>query len=216
MKIHRIIMLAGLFSAAGLMSTTCLKENPITDAQKLAALRHVSLTYDGIGYELNLPEGAGSGQSFASLLLEDSSTYADPANYSINLAVEAVADNTDPGEEDAKFDGLRMDLVMDDLESEPIEVESEGFEVGAGQTQAIDMGTTINMETHRNSCLYIFQQVADGEDILVTIHPYFLYKIGSLEGEIPLPAVQKSIPTTASEDTKLFLGQLLESGIFNE
>jgi hypothetical protein len=191
-------------------------EKAISDAQKVAALKDVTVTYDSITYELVLPAGAGTGASFVDLILNDSSTYANPANYGVNFAIVATADNTNPGERDAKFDGLVIDMVMDTLESEPIHMVSDGFEVKAGVTETTSLDASINLETHRKSGLYIFQQVVDGEDLVVTLHPYLLYEIGTLSGDIPLPTVTKHIPTTASDETKAFLSGLLTSGLFDE
>lgn len=211
-----MVLVNSLVIALVMLAGACIEDNPLTDAQKLAAMRYVKISYEGMSYEISLPSGAGSGQSFAELMIADASTYTNPANYSITISVDASADNTDPGKEDAKFDGLGVDVVMDTLDSEPIEMMSAGFEVDKGEIHPIDLSASINLETHRKSGLYIFQQTVDGNDLATTLHPYLLYDIGTLEGEIPLPAQQRDIPTAASQETKDFLSQLLASGIFEE
>lgn len=216
MRILRFVLISCLVLGITILNSGCDQDNPLTDAQKLAALRHVKLHYNGMTYDISLPPGAGSGQSFAELMLADSSTYTNPANYSITIIVNATADNTDSAAEDAKFDGLGIDVVMDTLESEPIEMMSGAFEVDKGDSIPVTMDATINLETHRKTGLYIFQQTVDGNDLETTLYPYLLYNIGTLEGEIPLPAMHKNIPTEASAETKEFLGQLLASGIFDE
>ena len=213
----RLTIIFGIILIISLMFTGCSEDNnPLSDAQKIAALRKVTIVYDSMSYEIGLPPGALSGQSFADLLLNDSSTYADPANYSIAISLNITADNTDPEAEDAKFDGMDIDMVMDTIESNPIIMSTEGFEVMKGETYPVATSTTINLETHRQPGLYIFRQTVDGNDLATTTYPYLHYELGIQQGTINLPSIYKDIPTRASEETKEFLRQLLESGIFDE
>ena len=213
----KIYVIYGLILLMGLMFVGCSEDNnPLTDAQKIAALRKVKIVYDSMSYEIGLPPGALSGQSLADLMLNDSSTYADPANYSITISLNVTADNTDPDAEDAKFDGMDIDIVMDTIESNPINMSTEGFEVKKGETYPVETSTTINLETHREAGLYIFRQTVDGNDLATTTYPYLHYVLGIEQGTLNLPSIYKEIPTRASEETKEFLRQLLESGIFDE
>ncbi len=188
----------------------------LSDAQKLAALRNITVQFNGMEYEIGLPPGALSGKSLAQLLLEDSSTYKNPENYSITITANLTADNTASNAEDAKFDGMDVDIVLDTIESNPINMNTPGFEVGKGKTYPVQMGTTINLKTHRAAGLYIFRQTVDGNDLATTTYPYLHYTLGSQTGTIELPSIYKEIPTRASDETKEFLSQLLDSGIFDE
>jgi hypothetical protein len=192
------------------------EDNPITDAQQIAALRNVKVVYDSMTFEIGLPSGALSGQSFFELLQNDSSTYADSENYSILIALNMTADNTDSDAEDAKFDGMELNIVMDTIESNPVNMSTEGFQVNKNETYPVATETTINLKTHRAAGLYIFRQTVDGNDLATTIYPYLNYEIGIQQGTLNLPSIYQEIPTRASDETKEFLRQLLESGIFDE
>jgi hypothetical protein len=194
----------------------CADENPVTDAQKIAALRKVKIVYDSMTYEIGLPPGALSGQTLLELIQSDSSTYTNPENYSIRISLNVTADNTDPAAEDAKFDGMETDIVMDTIESNPIQMTTEGFEVKKNEVYPVTTETTINLKTHRATGLYIFRQTVDGNDLATTIYPYLNYDIGLQQGTLNLPSIHKDIPTRASDETKEFLRQVLESGIFEE
>ena len=198
------------------MLIQCTEDNPLTDAQKIAALRNVTVIYDSMSYQISLPPGALSGQSLEQLILTDAETYTNPANYGITIALNVTADNAHPDAEDAKFDGMDIDIVMDTIESNPIKMATEGFEVKKNETHPVAMETTINLETHREAGLYIFRQTVDGNDLATTTYPYLYYKIGIQQGTINLPSIYKEIPTRASDETKEFLRQLLDSGIFDD
>jgi len=213
---RKYIGIYALVLACALLLINCSDDNPLTDAQKIAALRKVTVVYDSMSYEISLPPGALSGQSLAELMVSDSSTFANPANYSIAIALNVTADNTDPEAEDAKFDGMNIDIVMDTIESNPITMSTEGFEVGKNETYPIQLETTINLETHREPGLYIFRQTVDGNDLATTTYPYLHYDLGIQQGTINLPSLYKEIPTRASDETKEFLRQVLESGMFDE
>ena len=189
----------------------------ISDTQKLAALRNVTVQFNGMEYEIGLPPGALSGTALADLLLgEDSSTYKNPENYSISIAANLTVDNTASDAEDAKFDGMEIDIVLDTIESNPINMYTPGFEVEKGKTYPVQMETTINLKTHKAAGLYIFRQTVDGNDLATTTYPYLHYTIGTQTGTIDIPSIYKEIPTRASEETKEFLSQLLDSGILED
>jgi hypothetical protein len=197
----------------------CKTEDPldtIDDAARLAALRKVVITYDSMSYEIGLPEGALSGPSFDELMAADSSKYANPENYTVTFLANMKADNTNSGAMDAKFDGMVIGIVMDTIQSSPIDATTGAFEVDKGEIIPVVAQSFMNLKTHRLPCLYIFRQVVDGEDLTTTLSPKLNYTIGSSSGVIPLPSIQKDIPTRASDQTKAFLLGLLESGVFDE
>lgn len=194
----------------------CAENNPLSDAQKTAALRNVTVTYDSAGVALGLPAGAATGRSFEELKAEDSATYCNPANYSITIVQSLTADNTGPNAEDAKFDGMEIDVVFDTIGSAPLTTTAGGFEVKKNTALPVTAEGTMNLATHRPAGLYVFRQIVDGNDLATTMSPALLYKIGSAEGTIDIPAIHADIPTRASQETKDFLAGLLASGVFDE
>lgn len=215
MKLLKISLTIFSFFTFAVILLHCT-DDPITgDAQKLAALKKVTITFDSLVCEFGLPQGALSGKTFDELYAEDSATYANPANYSITLLLNMTADNTKDGADDAKFDGMTIDIVMDTITSFPVRTTADAFEVKKDTTLPVQAHGTINLETHRLTGLYIFRQTVDGNDLATTLSPSFNYKIGTEEGTINLPDIQQDIPTRASNETKAFLSGLLDSGIFN-
>lgn len=192
----------------------CTEDTPLDDAQKIAALRKVTVTFDSTTYQFGLPQGALNGKTFDQLLDEDSATFANPANYKITILVNMTADNTKDGAQDAKFDGMTIDIIMDTMTSSPIHTVANAFEVKKNTTHPTEASGTINLATHRMPGLYIFRQTVDGDYLATTLSPSFNYTIGSQSGTIDLPDVQQNIPTRASSETKAFLKGLLDSGIF--
>jgi len=183
------------------------------DAVKVAALKNVTIGYDQMEYTFDFPEEALGGKSFAELYMEDSATFANPANYGITIQTSMIADNTTENARDAKFDGMVLDIIMDTILAFPIRNEFDGFTVEKQEVLPISSSTTINLATHRLTGLYIFRQTVDGNDLATTFSPVLFYQIGMLEGDINVPDFQKDIPTRASDETKAFLRELLESGI---
>ena len=194
----------------------CNPIDVIDDAAKLAALRNVTITYDEITYEIGLPEGALSGASFEALKAQDPDTYSNPANYSITFVANMTANNTATDAEDAKFDGLILDIVMDNITSASIEAISGAIEVPKNQIVPVVANSLINLETHREPGVYIFKQTVNGNDLATGILPKLNYTIGSQQGVITLVTINQSIPTRASDETKAFLKGLLDSGIFDD
>ena len=190
-------------------------KDTLDDAAKVAALKDVDFSYDSLGYELDLPEGASSGKSFDDLMEEDSATYANPENYTISFAANMNADNTKDDARDAKFDGMELDIVMDTISSSPIRTKAVAFEIPKGETKDVTAKNEINLKTHRLPGKYIFQQIVAGDDLATTLSPTLLYDIGSKSGDFDLPDIPKDIPTRASADTKEFLRGLLESGVLD-
>jgi hypothetical protein len=203
-------------SALALLAGSCTEDNPLSDAQKTAALRKVSVSADSVSYALALPEGATSGKSFEELAAEDSATYRNPANYGITFSQNLTADNTAEGAEDAKFDGVSITMVFDTISSAPLETTAEGFEVPANATKKVTAQGSINLADHRPAGLYVFRRIVDGDPLATTMAPSLRYDIGSREGSIDLPPISQDIPTRASPETKAFLAGLLSSGMFEE
>lgn len=194
----------------------CEKNNPVTDAEQLAALKNVTITYDSTTLVLGLPAGALSGKSFQELMASDSATYKNPVNYSITVHSNLTAHNTKSDAQDAKFDGMKLKIVFDTLAGSPVNAVANSFEVKKDSSAKVQANETINLKTHRQAGLYIFRQIVSGDDIFTTQTPGLNYKIGALAGTIDLPTFQENIPTRASEQTKAFLKGLLDSGIFNQ
>jgi hypothetical protein len=119
MKPNRLVRYLLSTAAAFIAMLQCTTPTALTDAQQLAALRKVTVTCDSMTYEFGLPQGALGGKSFSQLLAEDSATYANPANYSITILLNMTADNTKTDAEDATFDGMTIDVVLDTIASTP-------------------------------------------------------------------------------------------------
>jgi hypothetical protein len=212
MKTH-IKSLGVLFLVITAMFSSCQKDT-LTDAEQLAALKDVAFTFQSMNANLSLPTGALGGQTFDQLMAADSSTFGNAENYSVSFLVKMLASNTKENAKDAKFDGMRIDMIMDTLESAPITTAASGFEILKNTTQEVIAQGNIKLSTHKPAVLYIFKQMADGQDLATTLSTYLNYNIGSLNGAIPLPSFQQQIPTSASAETKSFLTGLLNSGVF--
>lgn len=189
----------------------------IDDTQSLVALRKVTVAYDSLTMEFEFPQGAlTSGKTFAELLLANSVIYSNPENYSVIFNFNMTADNTSDGAKDAKFDGMDMDAIFNNIKSSPVKTASDPFSVSANTKKTIITHGEINLKTHRSVGLYIFTQVVAGDKIKTTLSPSLNYKIGSNEGNIDLPDINTEIPTRFSDETKAFLKGLLESGALDQ
>lgn len=200
-----------------LVFTACKKEvqSTVQDADQTAALKNVTVTYEGMTYQMQLPDGATSGKSFDELRREDSAKYSNPANYGMTYTATMHADNNKDHSSDAKFDGMDVNAVFDTVNSEPLKTSAGPFTVPAHNSKTVNATGTINLQTHKHAGLYMFRQVADGNDIATTLFATMNYKVGALNGTIPLPSSKQNIPTAANEETKNFLRGMLSSGIFN-
>lgn len=201
----------------GISFSFCKKETVVIDSlSETAALRKVTVDLDSMSNDIGLPSGAlTQGLSFAELLAADSATYANPANYSIAMILNLLIDNTKDGAKDAAFSGLDLNIIMDTINSTPINTSTGAFEVAENATLSLPVPTEINLATHRQVGLYMFRQIVDGADLATTITPLLKYNLGIQSGDIPLVSFQKDIPTRASDETKEFLAGLLDSGIMN-
>lgn len=213
MKTSINLFWALLIVVSGIFSSSCQKE--LSDAEKVAALKNVAWTFTGMTFDVNLPANALNGQTFDQLMAMDSSTYANPANYSIDFLVNMIADNTKENADDAKFDGMIVNLVMDTLDNIPIATTANAFELLKNTSQQVVAQGSINLNTHKLPGLYIFQQMAIGQDLATKLSTVLNYNIGSLSGGINVPDMQSQIPTAASPEMKDFLNGLLDSGVFN-
>ncbi|NJM15807.1 MAG: hypothetical protein HC896_10980 [Bacteroidales bacterium] len=146
------------------------KNNVVDDAPKTAALKKVNISYSGMGYGFSYP--GDSTKTFAELLAIDSATYKDPANYAISFVVGTVADNTADGAQDAKFDGMDINIVFDTNMSQPVVTETEAFEVKAYATLEVESIGTINLATHKRTGKYIIEQSIAGEDLATPFNPH--------------------------------------------
>jgi len=195
--------------------SNCKKDKTLSDAEKLAALRNVNFAYNNMGFSIHLPDSALNGKTFDQLMAQDSATYANPANYSITFSVNMIADNTKDNAEDAKFDGMTINMIMDTIKSHPVSTEASAFEILKNTTQPVSATGGINLKTHRLTGLYIFKQIVAGADLATTLSTILNYNVGSLSGVIDLPDIHQQIPTTATPAMKSFLSGLLNSGVFN-
>jgi hypothetical protein len=200
---------------SGIFLSSCKKDTTLSDAEKLAALKNVAFSFSGVSFEVGLPANALSGQTFQELMAVDSATYANPANYSVKFLVKMLADNTKENAEDSKFDGMVMNMIMDTIQASPIKTTAGAFELLKNTSQEVVAQGTINLATHKAAGLYIFQQIADGQDLATKITTLLNYKVGELQGAINLPEIQEQIPTSGSPEMKSFLTGMINSGVFN-
>lgn len=190
-------------------------KNAIDDTQKTLALKNVNFSLDSLTTDITLPDNSWEGKTFRELYENNKAIYEDPSNYAIKLNSYFLADNTSDDAADAKFGGMVQNIVFNNIDETPFELETPSFEVEEDKKLTVNGQGTINLETHRLPGLYIFQQIVDGNPLDTKILNELFYQIGSSEGSFKLPEVQKNIPTRASEEMKKFLGDLLASGILD-
>ena len=209
-------LLLSLITISLLLSNCKKKDTTLSDAEKVAALKNVNFTFNGMSYNIGVPAGAlTSGKTFDQLKAEDSATYTNPENYSIAFSTNITADNTKANAEDAKFDGMTVNIIMDTINTYPVKTVASAFEIAKNTSQQVVAQGSINLKTHRLVGLYIFRQVVDGLDLVTIFSPILNYKIGALQGVINIPDIHQQIPTTATPEMKAFLSGLLSSGVFN-
>ncbi len=196
-----------------LFSSSCKKE--VTDAQKVEALKNVSLSYDSVALNVNLPQGALSGQSFSELRAQNEALYSNLSNYTLGFATYMKASNTKTDATDAEFQGMTMNMIMNNLSSTPIQTSTGAVTILKNETRPIVTSGSINLLTHKLVGKYIFQQMVAGNDLATKVAPILNYQIGSLQGGLNLPEFNQNIPTRASDNTKNFLTGLLASELLN-
>lgn len=195
-------------------TTSCKKE--VDDAQKVEALKNVTVTYDSVALNLSLPEGAlTSGKTFAELRAENEALYSNLANYTIGVATYLKANNTKENAKDAAFQGLAVNLIMNELTNTPIQTSAGPVTILKNEISPVVVSGNINLLTHKLVGKYIFQQTVDGADLATKIAPILKYQIGALAGDLNLPVINKNLPTRASAETKNFLSGLLSSDLLN-
>lgn len=196
-----------------LFSSSCKKE--VTDAQKVEALKNVTLSYDSVALNVNLPQGALSGQSFSELRAQNEALYSNLSNYTLGFATYMKASNTKTDATDAEFQGMTMNMIMNNLSSTPIQTSTGAVTILKNETRPIVTSGSINLLTHKLVGKYIFQQMVAGNDLATKVAPILNYQIGSLQGGLNLPEFNQNIPTRASDNTKNFLTGLLASELLN-
>jgi len=200
----------------GVVLLSCGKTSEVSDLEKTAALKNVTVTYDSCSYIIGIPSGA-LGHTFQELRKSaDSAKYMDPANYSITVTANLKANNTKTDASDAKFESTALSIIMDTIKSTPIVATSGSFEVLKAQTRPIPVTGTINLKTHRRAGMYMIEQTIDGQNLETTLTPFLAYNIGSYKGYINIISFQQSIPTRASDEQIAFLKSLYDSKIFAE
>ncbi len=205
-----------LFSVLAIViafTTSCKKE--VDDAQKVEALKDVTMSFDSVALNLALPEGSLSGQSFADLRTQNQDLFSNLANYTIGFATYLKANNTKSNAADAAFQGMGVNLIMNNLTDSPIQTLTGPVTILQNEIKPVVITGGINLLTHKMVGKYIFQQMVDGNDLATKIAPILKYQIGALAGDLNLPVINKDIPTRASVETKNFLGGLLSSDLLN-
>lgn len=206
-----------LFSVLAIViafTTSCKKE--VDDAQKVEALKNVTISYDSVALNLSLPEGSlTSGKTFAELRAENQNLFSNLTNYGIGFTTYLKANNTKENASDAAFQGLAVNLIMNNLTNTPIETSTGPVTILKNSSSPVAVSGNINLMTHKLVGKYIFQQMVVGDDLATRIAPILKYQIGSLVGNIKIPEINKNIPTRASAETTNFLSGLLSSDLLN-
>jgi len=214
LKLTGACLILALFFACG-------EENLISDgaddANQLTALKNVDFTFSSISYSIaGLPTGDDLNSSFAELLAANPEKYSNPAAYTISFSLNMQADNTSSDSEDAKFDGMNVDMLINDISEAPVELTTGVLTIPKAISTPFTAGGSLNLQTHKQPGKYIFQQIVDGNPISTEITPEVLYKFGPLEGSLELLSWEQLIPTSASPETKAFLSNLLSSGLLDD
>lgn len=209
----KITLTLAVLALIAVFNISCKKE--VTDAQKVEALKNVTLSYDSVALNVSLPQGALSGQTFAELRAQNEALYSNLANYTIGFATYMKANNTNSGAEDAEFQGMAINMIMNNLTSTPIQTSTGAVTILKNEIRPVITSGSINLLTHKLVGKYIFQQMVAGNDLATKIAPILNYQIGSLQGGLNLPVISQNIPTRASDNTKNFLSGLLESDLMN-
>ncbi len=202
-----------LLAMVAIVSVSCEKE--VTDAQKVEALKDVTLSYDSVALNLSLPEGALSGQTFAELRAQNEALYSDLSKYTIGFATYLKANNTKADAADAAFQGMGVNMIMNNLTNTPIQTLTGPVTILKNEIKPVVISGNINLLTHKPVGKYIFQQMVDGNYLATKIAPVLKYQIGVLAGDLNLPEINQNIPTRASDNTKNFLSGLLASDLMN-
>ena len=212
-KISKTLALAFLLISLGIVFNSCKDE--VDDVKSLAALKNVSLSYDSLRMNVGLPQGSLNGQSFQELREENEALFSDLSNYKIGLTTFLKADNKKEKAQNAAFQGLILNTIMDNMGNSPFQIISGPFEVGKDEIKPFIAEGNINLLTHKLVGKYIFKQIVDGENLATTLAPILNYKIGDKQGGLNLPQMNKSIPTRGSDELKSFLNGFISSDLMN-
>ena len=79
---------------------------------------------------------------------------------------------------------MYQDIVFNHIDESPVRFETPAFEIAANNTKSVSPTGDINLDTHRETALYIFKQIIEEKPLDARIVNKFLYDFGSREGEI--------------------------------
>ncbi len=209
MKLFKTVAVSAL-----LLLSSCGIKDVVDDAKSTVAIKDVEVETDEIIFVPKLPTLI-PGKTFAEMVEEDSA-YLLPSNYGVEIIYVMQAENIKDGAEDATFNGAKIDIDLDTVAATPLQIENDGFDVAAGATVKDSTTSVINAATDRVSCRYIFEQTANELKIAGDVTGRVLWKLGSQNGEIPLPAAPFEVQTNATPETQAFLSGAIDVGIFDE
>ncbi len=183
----------------------------LSDAQKIANLRKVALSFDSISPNLILPfqlSELGKDVDSASFrnLINSKKEYKKRSKYGMEYIMHMTADNSN-GSDAAKFDGMQVRMNLEKENSEEITTTTGGFEVAGEKTEAVETKDTLNLAEHKAAVTYILKQVTGGKDLHTISDVALNYEIGPKKGNIDaLENVKADIPTAIPEEQqkKLF------------
>ncbi len=210
MKIFKTVAVSSL-----LLLSSCGVKDVVNDAKSTVAIKDVEIKTDEISFVPKLPTLI-TGKTFAQMVEEDSAYYSTPSNYGVEIVYVMSADNSKDGAADATFNGAEIDINLDTATAAPLQIINDGFTVAAGATVKDSTTSVINAADDRISCRYIFEQTANDSAIGGNITGRALWKLGTQNGEIPLPVAPFEIQTNATPETQAFLSGAIEAGIFDE
>ncbi len=218
-ELKTILKISGIVFILAILAA-CIKDNPVSegveDANQLQALKNVDFIFEDVSFEVaGIPTGSDLTVPFDTLLEQNPDKYSEPSSYTITFSLNMIADNTSSDAEDAKFDGINVNMEFNNITNAPLTLSRGTLAIPKGEEVPFTASGSLNLETHKEPRKYIFQQMVDGEDIASEIFPEILYKFGKLEGSLVLPSWEQAIPTRASPETKAFLSDLLASGLLD-
>ncbi|WP_036163535.1 hypothetical protein, partial [Marinilabilia salmonicolor] len=159
--------------------------------------------------------GSLSGKTFQELYENNQAVFSNASNYSVKVKAHYTANNTQENASDAKFSGMVQNIVLNNITEAPVQLETPAFEVPKDEILNLSSGSDIGLDTHRLTVLYIFNQILADEDLNAEISSKLNYEFGAETGSFSLGKTQKNIPIKVSDDTKVFISGLMESGLFD-
>ncbi len=213
-KIAKLVTLAFIVISFSVVLNSCKKETE--DIMSLAALKNVSLSYDSLRFNVGLPQGSLSGQSFQELRSQNEALFSNLSNYTVGITTFLKADNRKENAKNAAFQGLILNTIMDTLNNSPFQLVTGPFQVAKDEIKPVIAEGNINLLTHKYVGKYIFKQMVDGDFLATKLAPVLNYKIGDEQGGLNLPQINQNVPTRASDEMKNFLTGFLSSDLMNE